>query len=50
MVYADLPNRIIAYVIDIVVLVVINVVVTIVLGAVGLSTLNGLDVNYLACS
>ena len=48
MVYADLPNRIIAYVIDIVVLVVINVVVTIVLGAVGLSTLNGLDVNYLA--
>ncbi len=48
MVYADLPNRIIAYVIDIIVLVVINVVVTIVLGAVGLSILTGLEVNYLA--
>jgi uncharacterized RDD family membrane protein YckC len=48
MVYADLPNRIIAFVIDIVVLAVVNVVVTIVLGAVGLSILNGLAVNYLA--
>ena len=47
-VYADLPNRIIAFVIDIVVLAIINVVVTIVLGAVGLSILSGLTVNYLA--
>ena len=47
-VYADLPNRIIAFVIDIVILAVVNVVVTIVLGAVGLSMFNGLDVNYMA--
>jgi uncharacterized RDD family membrane protein YckC len=55
LVYADLPNRIIAYVIDIVILVVVGIVVGIVLGVVGLSTVN-LDlrsgsfgqINYLA--
>ena len=47
-VYADLPNRIIAYVIDSVVLFAVNIVVAIVLGAVGLSMFNGLDVNYMA--
>ncbi|MFI5255300.1 MAG: RDD family protein [Candidatus Limnocylindrales bacterium] len=52
-VYADLPNRIIAYVIDIVILFVINIVVTAVVGAVGLnistfSLANGFTYNYLA--
>ena len=54
-VYADLPNRIIAYIIDIVILVVAGIIIGIVLGFVGLSTVN-LDlrsgsfgqVNYLA--
>lgn len=54
-VYADLPNRIIAYVIDIVILFVAGIIVSIVLGAVGLQTVKinlnsaGLvEVNYLA--
>jgi uncharacterized RDD family membrane protein YckC len=48
MVYADLPNRIFAFIIDIVVLAVINIVLAIVLGIVGLSILSGLQVNYFA--
>jgi len=41
MVYADVPNRIIAYIIDIVVLVIIQIVVGIILAAIGISALNG---------
>ncbi len=37
MVYGDLPNRIIAYIIDIIVLIILNIGVAIVLGIVGLS-------------
>ena len=37
MVYGDVPNRIIAYIIDIIVLVILNIGVAIVLGIVGLS-------------
>lgn len=52
-VYADVPNRAIAYVIDIVILAVVNIVVGIVLAAVGLSILGGsiltgFSVNYFA--
>jgi uncharacterized RDD family membrane protein YckC len=54
-VYADLPNRIIAYVIDIVILFVINLVIGIVLAAVGLRTVTFslqsatlVEVNFLA--
>ncbi|HEY8817990.1 MAG TPA: RDD family protein, partial [Candidatus Limnocylindrales bacterium] len=47
MVYADLPNRIIAYIIDIIVVVIINVVVGIILAAIGLAATSGsgLDVS-----
>ncbi len=47
MVYADLPNRIIAYMIDIIVVVIINVVVGIILAAIGLAATSGsgLDVS-----
>ena len=41
MVYADVPNRIIAYIIDIVVLVIIQIVVGIVLAIVGIKALDG---------
>ncbi len=37
MVYGDLPNRIIAYIIDIIVLVILNIAVALVLGVIGLS-------------
>ncbi|MEO8437651.1 MAG: RDD family protein [Chloroflexota bacterium] len=40
-VYADLPNRVIAYIIDIVVIVVINVVIGIILAAIGLAASSG---------
>lgn len=48
LVYGDVPNRIIAYIIDAVVIVIINIAVGIVLGIVGLSvvTVSGLDVSY----
>lgn len=52
LVYGDVPNRAIAYIIDVIVLAVINIVVGIVLGAIGLSvvTIDGLEssFNYLA--
>ena len=41
LVYGDVPNRIIAYIIDIIVLAIINVVVGIVLAVVGISALSG---------
>ena len=52
-VYADLPNRIIAYIIDIVILAIANIIITAVIGAVGLnistfSLQNGFTYNYLA--
>lgn len=43
-VYADVPNRTIAYIIDAIILAIIGIVIAIVLGAIGLSTLN-LNVN-----
>jgi uncharacterized RDD family membrane protein YckC len=43
-VYADLPNRIIAYIIDIVILAVAGIIIGIVLGAVGLKTVT-IDLN-----
>ncbi len=53
LVYADLPNRVIAYIIDIVILAVGNVIVSAVLGIVGLqvvtfSLAQGFTYNYLA--
>ncbi|MGZ4313898.1 MAG: RDD family protein [Solirubrobacteraceae bacterium] len=45
LVYADVPNRIIAYIIDIIILAVIGIIVNIVLGALGLGILNGLTLN-----
>ena len=48
LVYGDVPNRIIAYIIDAFVIVLINIVAGMVLGIVGLSvvTVSGLDVSY----
>lgn len=48
LVYGDVPNRIIAYIIDVIVIAIVNIVVGIVLGIVGLSvvTVNGLEVGY----
>jgi uncharacterized RDD family membrane protein YckC len=43
-VYADVPNRAIAYIIDAIILAIIGVIVGIILGAIGLATLN-LNVN-----
>jgi uncharacterized RDD family membrane protein YckC len=40
LVYADVPNRIIAYIIDVIILAVIGIIVNIVLGALGLGILN----------
>ncbi len=47
-VYGDVPNRIIAYIIDVIVLAVINIVAGAVLGAIGLNvvTVNGLELSY----
>ncbi len=45
-VYADVPNRAIAYIIDAIVLAIINIIVGIVLAAVGLSVLSGLSYNF----
>ena len=45
MVYADVPNRIIAYIIDIIVLVIINIVVGIILAAIGLAATSGSGVD-----
>lgn len=39
-VYADLPNRVIAYIIDIVILMVVSVVIGIVLGGIGLAVMS----------
>src|SRR5690349_19308985 len=50
LVYADVPNRAIAYIIDAIILFIINVIVAIILGAVGLNSvttnLNTFTVNY----
>jgi uncharacterized RDD family membrane protein YckC len=47
-VYADVPNRAIAYIIDVIILVILNVIVYAVLAAVGLSIISGLTYNYFA--
>jgi uncharacterized RDD family membrane protein YckC len=39
-VYADVPNRTIAYIIDVIILAIINILVAIVLGVIGLSSVN----------
>ena len=41
MVYGDVPNRIIAYIIDIIVLAILGIGVAIVLGIVGISVITG---------
>jgi len=48
LVYADVPNRVIAYIIDAIILGVINLIVFAVLAAVGLHSVTGLSVNWLA--
>jgi len=45
-VYADVPNRAIAYIIDAIILGIVNLVVFAVLAGVGLSTITGLNYNY----
>jgi len=45
MVYADLPNRVIAYIIDIIVLAIITIVVGIILAAIGLAATSGSGVG-----
>lgn len=45
MVYGDVPNRIIAYIIDIIVIFVISIAVSLVLGIVGISVVSGSGVN-----
>ena len=40
LVYADVPNRIIAYIIDVIILAIVGLIVNIVLGALGLGILN----------
>ena len=45
MVYGDVPNRIIAYIIDIIVVAIISVAVGLVLAIVGIGVLSGTGVN-----
>jgi uncharacterized RDD family membrane protein YckC len=47
-VYADVPNRAIAYIIDAIILGIVNVVAFAILAAIGLSILSGLTYNYFA--
>jgi len=47
-VYADVPNRAIAYIIDAIILGIVNLVVFAVLAGVGLGVLSGLTYNYFA--
>ncbi len=44
--YADVPNRAIAYIIDVIILAIVNVIAFAVLSAVGLSIISGLEYNY----
>lgn len=46
--YADVPNRSIAYIIDVIILAIVNVIAFAVLSAVGLSIISGLEYNYVA--
>jgi uncharacterized RDD family membrane protein YckC len=47
LVYADVPNRIIAYIIDVIILAVVGIIVNIVLGVLGLGILNSaLTLNF----
>ena len=47
-VYADVPNRAIAYIIDAILLAIVNIIVVVVLAGVGLSIISGLTYNYFA--
>jgi uncharacterized RDD family membrane protein YckC len=47
-VYADVPNRAIAYIIDAIILGIVNLVAFAILGGIGLSILSGLTYNYFA--
>ena len=47
-VYADIPNRAIAYIIDVIILAIVNIIVIAVLAGVGLSIVSGLTYNYAA--
>lgn len=46
--YADVPNRAIAYIIDVIILAIVNLIAFAVLSAVGLSIISGLEYNYVA--
>lgn len=46
--YADVPNRAIAYIIDVIILAIVNLIAFTVLSAVGLSIISGLEYNYVA--
>jgi len=47
LVYGDVPNRIIAYIIDAIVIGVINIVIAIPLGIIGITALSGLATNWI---
>ncbi len=47
-VYADVPNRAIAYIIDAIILGIVSIVAFAILAGVGLNVLSGLEVNYFA--
>jgi uncharacterized RDD family membrane protein YckC len=47
-VYADIPNRAIAYIIDAIILGIVNIVAFAVLAGIGLSIISGLSYNYFA--
>ncbi len=47
-VYADVPNRAIAYIIDAIILGIVSIVAFAIIGGIGLNVLSGLEVNYFA--
>ncbi len=47
-VYADVPNRAIAYIIDAIILGIVSIVAFAILAGVGLNVLSGLEINYFA--
>jgi uncharacterized RDD family membrane protein YckC len=47
LVYGDVPNRIIAYIIDAIVIFIINIVVAIPLGIIGITAMSGLATNWI---
>ena len=47
-VYADVPNRAIAYIIDAILVGIVSIVAFAIIGGIGLNVLSGLEVNYFA--